>query len=174
MKPSEIVFAPETYIPFKRRTLQTLPYSFVFTFVIIGISVWRSSGPENVKVHWPFLSFLFLILFAFIYVLSCLGSIKVLDSIVLDRDKKTLKIIIRKYDTIQVLGEYPVDKNLKLILTPRSKFGQALNFNFRVLQTGRRLLVREIGGVLVRKSAWKIAELKQLINSFEEFKSNSI
>jgi hypothetical protein len=168
MMTSEIVFTPDEYIPFKRRIRRAFMSSAVLTIAIYAAAILKSYGFNNsfhIASPLPFYTVLAGV-FVMFFILLCIRQYKTLDSLVIDTEKRTLKIVLRKKDEPFVKGIYELN-SISLSLTPRLKSARKLNFKF-VIRNRPKILWQESNMLPLNLTPWNADLFQQVMDTFKE------
>lgn len=116
-------YSPWKYIPFKKRirgafigSIAVGLFIFLHDYIADFFTKNNTEAPHNsMSQEDQTLSILFLgAMFLVLIGIIAYSQIWVLDKVIIDTKRKTIRILIRKFDTIIDKGEFDIDENLKV------------------------------------------------------------
>jgi hypothetical protein len=149
---------PPTYTPFIKRVGGILKLiGTLMLFIIVAAIISRPPGND-----WLAFISLFGGLGVFLSALFCLSQVWVLDKVIIDEEKRKIRILIRKFNKIVDKGEYNIDTNLKITIKA-IKNAPIGNYRFRIKYGKKRIFGFET--TLGNKSNWSYDLSLSIVNS---------
>ncbi len=162
-----VTICPKRYVPFKNRVLKVYKVAGILLIVVIaGAAIKRLPGND-----WLAFISLFGGLGVFLCALFTLSQIWVLDSIIIDEENKTMRVLIRRFDKLIDKGEYNIDNKLFIQIKGVRNAPQG-NYRFRIKYAGKRVFGFET--TLGDQSNWPYYLSLSIINKVNEVRNDNI